>query len=333
MLAMRTGFVFLLIWPLVSSAQDLSNRLQALSPGQWLSYEVELQAGQQAPCCFNWNDKRVADAACRLDQRNWNFGTRDSDPIAPPGSSLRVLLRRGANGIDRVRAVAATCAVDTAGETVIEAGEMRGNDSVAVLDRFIVAAGERDRSYAMGAISSHADPGADAALERYAAPAQDEDLRRDAVFWLAQARGERGFRAVRDLLERERDEDIRRHEVFAISVSKAAGANDELRRLTRHASSEVRGEAIFWLAQSDDPEVEARVHEMLARETDEELRDKAIFALSQLPAERAIPALRALVEGDGPRQVRKQAIFWLAQVDDDAVLPVFDELLGERNGR
>ena len=103
-----------------------------------------------------------------------------------------------------------------------------------------------------------------------------------------------------------------------------------MRALAGDPRSEIAGQAIFWLAQDEDPRTEELARGILARKASDDLHDKTVFALSQLPTARAIPALRSLIEGDGPQAVRKQALFWLAQVDDDSVLPVFDELLGGR---
>jgi HEAT repeat protein len=315
--------------PLSALAQPIGQRLDALAPGAWLSYEVPMQAGLNAPCCFDWDGRDPHDASCRLDQRDWNYGHRDSDPPTLPGTALRVLVRRGERGFDRVRAVGEHCAIDPSGQVVVEAGPVEAGASVELL-RAALTRSERERSHALSAIAYHDGAAADATLDGASAPGQPDDLRRDAIFWTAQARGERGFRRVRELLERETDDDLRRHEVFALSISDARGAREELRALARqHREDEVRAQAVFWLAQDDDPQAEPIIRQMLANDASEHVREQAVFALSQLPAERAVPALRELVERSTDRRVRKQALFWLAQVDDDAVLPVFDELLGD----
>ena len=331
-MVVRLSSLLLIAAASVVEAQSLPRQLESLAPGQWLSYEVPLQPGLRAPCCFGWKRDEPHDASCRLEQDNWTFGHRDSDPSAPSGSALRVLLRRGADGFDRVRAVGTQCSVDAGTATVLEAGTVDADASVALLSPALSERSARDRHHLLAAIAYHASTQADNVLQQASAIGREDDLRRDAVFWLAEARGESGYRHVRALLERETDDDLRRHEVFALSISKAPGAAPELRALaTRHAVDEVRAEAIFWLAQAGDPQTEVIAAEMLAREGSREVREKAVFALSQLPSVRAIPALRALVERGGPREVRKQAIFWLAQIDDEAVLPVFDQLLGERS--
>jgi HEAT repeat protein len=318
------------LMPLSCLAQDLQKQLDALAPGDWLDYEVPMQPGVHAPCCIEWSGSRPRDAACRLDREGWNSGHRDSDPVAPDGARLRILLRRDAEGLDRIRAIGSACPLDAAGERVVSAGSIDPERSVELLEHALAGADRRVRHDAVAAIAHHAGAAADTALRHGADPSRPRALRRDAVFWLARNRGEPGFRSVRALLDDEGNDEIRRHAVFAISVSPAPSAQGELRRIARSdRRADLRGEAVFWLAQQDDAQTEEIVFAMLANERSEDLHEKAIFALSQLPPARAVPALRRLVDPGEPREVRRRALFWLAQVDDDdAVLPVFDRLLG-----
>lgn len=322
----------LLAWlSLAAASGSPQAQLLALPTGTWLSYEVALQPGLRAPCCFTWRRGKVDDATCRLDRRDWNFGHRGGAAPASPGAALRILLRRGAEGFDRIHALGSQCAFETGDARVTDIGAVPASGSVALLEAALGATQESLRPSVLAAIAYHDSSLADAALERAAAGERDEDLRRDAVFWLAEARGERGWRHVFALLEREADAELRRHFLFAISMSDEPSAQEALRHLARSAAAEVRGEAIFWLAQNEDPQTEALVRTALAEQGTDALNEKCVFALSQLPPQRAIPALRALLESPGSRSVRKQAMFWLAQVDDDAVLPVFDALLDPRD--
>jgi HEAT repeat protein len=323
-------FLAIALLPFACLAQDLQQRLDALDPGDWLDYEVPMQPGVHAPCCFDWSGTRAQDAACRLDRETWNSGHRDSDPVAASGARLRVLLRRDSEGVDRIRAIGSTCPLDETGQRIVAAGAVDADRSVALLENALAGAGRHVRHDAVAAIAHHDGAAADVVLKRAADASRPRGLRRDAVFWLARNRGEVGFRTVRGLLDDEHDREIRRHAVFAIGISPAPSARGELRRIARSdRRAELRGEAVFWLAQQDDAQTEEIALAMLETEASEDLREKAIFSLSQLPPARAVPALRRLVERGEPREVRHRALFWLAQVDDDeAVLPVFDRLLG-----
>lgn len=325
----RYSLLLALLLPAFACAQTIDEKLKSLAPGQWLSYEVPLQPGLRTPCCFDWNGRKsVNPGVCRLGERNWNSGHSDDDPIAPAGSTLRVLARRAADGIDRLRAIGSACAVDTSGTTVVEAGDVPVADSLAFLQASLEG-GQHDRGNALMAIAHHAGAQADRVLAD-AARGDNRRLRRDVPFWLANARGEFGYGIVRELIESDAREEELNQLVFALSISPVPAADEELRRLARsHADDKVRGEAMFWLAQDHDPQAEAILKQAVTGDSSVHVRKKAVFALSQLPAERAVPALRELVEHAESREVRKEALFWLAQVDDDAVLPVFDELLGE----
>ena len=324
------GLTLLLCLPLALHARSPEAELRTLAPGTWLSYEVPLQPGLRAPCCFSWNGRKASDTSCRLDRDDWNFGHRSDAPAPPADAGLRVFLRRGGDGFDRVHAVGTHCPVERGGAVVSDVGAMAPEASVALLETALKGGKERKRQHALPAIAYHDTEAADAALQRASASSNPEDVRRDAVFWLAEARGEHGWRHVRSLLAAETDEDLRRHMVFAISISDAVAAQAELRMLAADPGDGIGGEAIFWLAQNEDPQTEALARGLLASKATKESHDKAVFALSQLPSERAIAALRSLIEGNHSQAVRKQALFWLAQVDDDAVLPVFDDLLGGR---
>jgi hypothetical protein len=318
-----------LLAPAWASAQSLEARLQALAPGQWLAYDVPMQPGLRSPCCLDWKSRRDArPAACRLEDRDWNFGSSDADPVAPAGSQLHVMLRRGAEGHDRLHAVGEACAIDPGTATVVEAGAVDAATSLAFLARSL-GGSKKQRDDAIVAVAYHAGDGADRLLAG-AARGDDPRLRRDAAFWLAHARGEFGYRTVRGLIDQGAGDDEVNHLVFALSISPVEAAAAELRRLAReHGDAGVRGEALFWLAQGNDPQAETLLKAAVTGDPSPAVRKKAVFALSQLPPGRAVPALRGLVEHGASRAVRKEALFWLAQVDSDAVLPVFDELLGD----
>jgi len=308
-------------------AQTLQSRLDALPAGQWLDYEVPLQPGSRAPCCFAWQDDRPGKVGCRLDDLDGGYGTHADQPAASDGERLRILIRGGDQGPDRVLAISPTCPVDRGAATLKRLDQVTQDDSISLLGAQASQGSKRIRSAAMHALALHAGEKVDTALERFSEQGSDS-VRRDAIFWLAEARGLHGFRQLRALLPKV-DGGLRSHLVFALSVSDVPEAINELRAMaSRHADDEVRGEALFWLVQDQDPQAEALVAQALAGKPSATLQQKAVFALSQLPAERAVPALRQLVERGATRALRKDALFWLAQIDDDAVLPVFDQLLG-----
>ncbi len=319
------GCALLISTPL--TAQTLAARLDALKPGQWLDYRVEMQTGQRPPCCFEWQRGEVGATGCHLQEQVSGFGHLGDATPTKAGSGLRVLLRRAEVGSDRILAVGEQCPVERGDAEVVSLGRIENSLSVAWLADSVERAGKADRSQALHALALHRGEAADQALERMASSGH-EDVRRDASFWLAQARGERGFARVRAMIDGETNAELRGHLVFALSVSEAAGAGEALRTLvTNHADSLVRAEAMFWLAQKADERLEQIVAHALDAEDSLEVKRKAVFALSQLPSERALPALRALLESTASRAIRKEALFWLAQADDETAQSVLDDLL------
>lgn len=322
---MRCLLLLLALAPLAARAASLEEAVAAAAPGTWVEYEVPREPGAGSPCCFERHGGRQDRRGCTLDGSDWNIALGGSGD----GDILRVYARRGAQGVDRVRSLGASCPLERGTARVAAIGAVDAGAAAHWLGAQVPRLGKRERDGAMMALALQAGPGASAALARLAAPGSTAELRRDALFWLGEARGADGLRTLLRTLAEEADADLLRHAVFALSLSSAPGAADALRRMARHdARAELRGEALFWLAQDQDPQTEALARDALAAGGGV-LREKAIFALSQLPPERAIPALDALArDRSQDARTRREALFWLAQQDDDDALAVFDELLG-----
>ena len=107
------------------------------------------------------------------------------------------------------------CTLDAGGLPVFWLTDVRPAESVALLEGYVSdPAFDRKKHKengepALGAIALHDDPRADAALERFVAPGNPERLRKQAAFWLGNARGRRGYEVLRALAGREESEDMR----------------------------------------------------------------------------------------------------------------------------
>ena len=317
--------MLLALAPVAARAASLEEAVAAAAPGTWVEYEVPLEPGAGSPCCFERHGGRQVRGGCTLDGSDWNVAVgSDSD-----GDILRVFARRAAQGVDRVRSLGASCPFETGVARVAAIGAVDAGAAAQWMAAQVARLDRRERDGAMMALALHAGPAATAALVRLAEPGSAATLRREALFWLGEARGADGLPFLLQTLAQETDAALLRHAVFALSLSSAPGAADSLRRMARHDErAELRGEALFWLAQVEDPQTEALARDALAAGGGV-LREKAVFALSQLPPERAIPALDALArDRSQDARTRREALFWLAQQDDDDALAVFDELLG-----
>ena len=128
---------------------------------------------------------------------------RSDEPVKLEGSDrVRVLLRAEGGRVGTVRAFSEDCPLDAGGLPLVWIEDVRPADSVALLVTLVgqpsdgATSGKRLDDGALAAIASHADPSADAALERFVAPEQPLELRKQAAFWMGQARGARGYEVL-----------------------------------------------------------------------------------------------------------------------------------------
>lgn len=81
-----------------------------------------------------------------------------------------------------------------------------------------------------------------------------EQVRRDAIFWVAQAAGDSATAGLATLTADDPDLEIRKQAVFALSQIRSRNAVDQLIQIARtNRDPEIRRTAIFWLGQSRDP--------------------------------------------------------------------------------
>jgi HEAT repeat protein len=182
---------------------------------------------------------------------------------------------------------------------------------------------------AVAALAMHADPSADQALEELVAQSQPDQVRRQAIFWLGNTRGHRGFEIVSRVVREDPNEKIREHAVFALTQNKEPRALEVVASVAHNdKSGHVRGQALFWLAQRAGQKVaESAISDAIANDPETEVKKKAVFALTQMPAGEGVPLLIQVVRNNRNPEVRKQAMFWLGQSKDDRALSFIEEVL------
>jgi hypothetical protein len=319
-----------------TAAGSLDREVKALlaaRPGPfWMGYAVPTK-GKHQSCCWSSGDEGGC-GGCRLegDKGEGSFRTSRSEPLPlEPSSRVRVLLRAEGGRVSRVRTVSEDCGLDAGGLAFVWIDGVRAGDSVAFLSSLLGASGESDQRLADGALSAIAftdDPAADVALDRFVAPDQPEHRRKQAAFWMGQARGAKGFATLSRLVGTDPSPHFREHVVFALTQSHEPGATDRIIDVAKHdESGHVRGQALFWLAQSASRRAAAAIQSALADDPEVEVKKKAVFALSQLPKDEGVPLLIRLAETHKSVEVRKQAMFWLGQSQDPRALQFFEQVL------
>jgi hypothetical protein len=202
--------------------------------------------------------------------RSYNLGCEYVSPggrtapgvvhLEPPDQAI-VLFRVEGGAVNRIRAVSPDCEIDAGGVHVHWLADVRPAESVALLSTF-----DSYFNQTTSAIAMHADPAADAALERMVASTQPEKVRQRAAFWLGAARGRRGFDAAKDLIDRDPSQSVRQRAVEGIAGSKEPEALDTLIAIARKESdSRVRRQAVNAISRSRDPRAQTFLEDVLKR--------------------------------------------------------------------
>jgi hypothetical protein len=323
---------------------------QTLQP-QWIGYSVPEVASDREVCCNNhgnsWNNGGCG--MCRLEGGDYgvNMTSRGDDGSGGSGGgavklegprNLVILLRAQDHHVMRIRVVSEDCAVDAGGLPLAWMTGVKPAESVAMLRDFVRGEDFSERGHdekrvsegALTAIALHADESADRAMESFVRPDQREELRRQAAFWLGEARGKAGLAALQKMANSDPSSDVRAHVAFALSVSREPAAVDEMIRMAKaDDSGHVRGQALFWLAQKAGKKAVGSITNAIDNDPDTEVKKKAVFALSQLPKDEGVPKLIEVAQLNHNPEVRKQAMFWLGQSNDPRALAFFEKVLSQ----
>lgn len=135
-----------------------------------------------------------------------------------------------------------------------------------------------------------------------------------AVTWIENADARRSVALLASFVGA--DSPLSRKAITALAMHADPTAAERLEQWARspRAGDTVRGEAIFWLAETH-PEQGLIAARDLARDASAspKLREKAVFALHIVKTPAAIDELIRLARTDADSHVRSQAVFWLSQ--------------------
>ena len=315
-------------------------------PG-WIGYMVPaVNRNEGRPCCSG--DTWISDgmvftngrlATCGLESTSTTRRSSDQpstmqNPVRLEGpENIVVLYRVEDKAVQRIRIVSPDCELDAGGRTVQWLDGVNGAESVKLLSTFVSRADVRsDRltDVAISAMAMHRDDAADAELERLGGRDNPEFVRKKVTFWLGNARGTRGFEAVKKIASNDPSTDVRKSAMFGLSQSSDDQSVPELVRFARNDESPtVRGEALFWLAQKAGQRAAGEITKSIEEDPDTDVKKRAVFALSQLPKDEGVPLLIKVAKENKNPVVRKQAMFWLGQSKDPRALDFFAQVLSK----
>src|SRR5262249_51082686 len=234
--------------------------------------------------------------------------------------------------VQKIRQFSIDCNIDAGGLQFFWLTGVNPAQSVALLESMIPNAERKIVNGAMSAIALHRDASADSALDRLTASTQTEETRREAAFWLGNARGRHGYETVAKILRDDPSDRVREHAVFALTQSKEPEAIPTIVNVARDdKSTRVRSQALFWLAQRATRQIsEDAIRNAIDQDPETQVKKKAVFALTQIKNGDGVPMLIEIARTNKNAVVKKEAMFWLGQSKDPRAVKFFEDILAVR---
>ena len=151
-----------------------------------------------------------------------------------------------------LRLFGASCELDGQGKTIQLLTNVSPESSI---DYLLAQIRNADREgELLAALSLHDHPRVVPALIQLARHDPDNEVRRHAIFWLGQKAGAKVAGELRRAVDEDPDDDVKQHAVFAISqLPQRRPCRCSSSWSKTHKNRRVRENAMFWLAQTDDP--------------------------------------------------------------------------------
>jgi hypothetical protein len=309
------------------------------STAAWIAYAAPMIPGERQMCCWNTRND-VTCQGCSLEPQP--AGTTVAFPQQAAGTvrlegapEFFLFFRVEGAQVGKIRTFSMDCNIDAGGLQVFWLTGVNAAQSVALLESLMPTTDFReDRRMvdnAISAIALHKDPAADAALDRNVVASKPEQVRRQAAFWLGNARGQHGYQTLTRLLREDTSEAVREHAVSALAQSKEPGAINTMLTVARDdKSAKVRGQALFWLAQRAEARIsEDAIRRAIEQDPETQVKKRAVFALTQIPRGEGVPMLIEVARGHKNDAVRKEAMQWLGRSKDSRALKFFEDVLSK----
>ena len=242
----------------------------------WIGYSVPVADRNRVQCCWTngsgttyisgsmqWSDAPCC-GSCRIEPGDGSTAARPQastagqpGPVKLEGSErMVVMLRVVDRQIERIRTFSEDCELDAGGRQVHWISEVRPADSIAFLESLVGTDAERKgriSNAALGAMSMHGDPAAQASIEGFARSHQAPGVRGEAIFWLGQLAGLKVASAITSAIDNDPDTEVKKRAVFALSqLPKDQGVPLLIDVARKNPNPAVKKQAIFWLGQSKD---------------------------------------------------------------------------------
>jgi hypothetical protein len=313
--------------PLAAQPKLLINAKLDTRPGANLqSVFPALLTAQPQPAWIMYSVPSVRTYNLGCDYVRDGLNTQGVIHLEPPDHVV-VSFRVENNVVNRIRALSPNCEIDAGDVPVHWLTDVQPAESIALLNSY-VPQHELDANGAITAIAMHADPAADAALERFVASDKPDWLRQRTASLLGSARGRRGVDILKNLIANDASERVRERAISGLGSSRETDAVDLLISIARtDKNPRLRAQAISSLNRKSGPKVVGAFKDAIETDTDINVRRRAVSALQNMPDGEGVPLLIQLVKTTKDAEVRKQAMNSLGQSHDTRAMAFFEDVL------
>lgn len=239
----------------------------------------------------------------------------------------------GRNDFAEIQMSTFSLSVDFENRPVLWLGRVAENESLSWLKQLYRGnLNAQAKAELIGVVGTHASsPERQAFLTEVLKSREDDDVRKQAAFYLGQKADRATIALLKETAQHDRAEDVRKQAVFALTQTKSEEAVAALVELVKQTSDfEVRKDALFWLGQTKSPQAASTLREVL-REGEEDLQRHAVFVVTQLPKAESLPLLIEIVKRHRQSAIRKEGLFWLAQTHSEQAVAVLQEAVQQED--
>ncbi|HET6567537.1 MAG TPA: HEAT repeat domain-containing protein [Rhodothermales bacterium] len=308
----------------------------ACSDGCWIGYSI-MRLMHEDSYIGSWSDR---DDRPTLEELVYGRHTEHLTDNGPRGAAqpakvekeVAFLFRVEPRGgeVRDIRISNMSLSADLDGLPVLWLGKAGMPESIAfVRERYGKAGSTELKKDLVTAAGIHeGEASASSFLRQVLAGKDDDEVRSQAAFWLAEQDGPEAAAVLEQTAKQDRSEEVREQAVFGLSRIDTEGATERLIGLAKGGADDsgTREKAIFWLGQKASQKAAETLGDIAQNDPNTEIQKKAVFAISQLPHDEGVPKLITIARTHRNAKVRQEAIFWLGQSGDARAVDVLVDI-------
>ena len=237
----------------VNAAQDTA--FAAMQQDGWYRWQISTVHPAPDWCCHSWKSSQGERFGCDLDGRTHGFSSSGRSSANYADDLMDIYARMEQGRVSDLRAFSPDCPVRS-GSVINDLGHLDVSRSLALLQSDALSK-KSTSDQRMAVLAVHAGPEAGDILSRMAADtSEDLEIRKHAVFWMAQLRIAESRDQLLRIIEQDPSAELREHAAFSYAQSNAPDRVEVLIGIIEDHQREFsdRSNALFWLAESDSRE-------------------------------------------------------------------------------